>query len=137
MNAPSPEQQRNITARIRIGLAPIQAAVSCGVSKNEYEDWIRAGEAGGQGRAKYINFVKAVREAEAESETQLIAYIRNAASNGNWQAAAWLAERRFGERWLRKSVNETDKPAGAPSGDSDPFSGLDNVESITRRRRKK
>ena len=93
------------------------AAALCGIARRTYYNWLRYGER------------MALREAECyrldpEDEPFAILYrnvmnelslleqryfevVKNAAGDGAWQAAAWILERRFPERWGRRgSHNE-------------------------------
>ena len=45
------------------------------------------------------------------SESQLIAVVEDAARRGSWNAAAWLLERRFPERWLKATERRLPKPS--------------------------
>jgi hypothetical protein len=93
---------------------------------------------GGEDREEFTDFVRALEEAEAIAEATMIGRVQRAASDGVWQAAAWLAERRFPSRWTRKSVMEDLKVHGPRTtrGTEDPFAELDNVASIDSARRR-
>jgi hypothetical protein len=64
-----------------------------------------------------------------QAEPQLVAVIIAAAQRGSWQAAAWLLERRWPERWLRA----TQRPHMAPSDDDAAFAEI--IELARRRTR--
>jgi hypothetical protein len=67
----------------------------------------------------------------------LVARIAQAAGKGSWQAAAWLLERRFPERWMKPTERPLpEAPAAAAADDNldeDPFA--DVVDLAKRRRR--
>ena len=56
----------------------------------------------------------------ARAEPGLVAAIVTAAKGGHWQAAAWLLERAFPDRWARPDARQTAPP-------SDAFSELDQL----------
>jgi len=114
---------------IRAGVAPAVAAQTEGVERPLFDLWMRRGASNGQGEYRFARFRDAVLRAEAECEAFLVARVRSSAAD-SWQAAAWLAERRFGERWQRKSIVEDGKPA--VTAGEDPFADLDNVTPIRR-----
>jgi len=70
------------------------------------------------------------------SESQLVVLVEDSAREGSWNAAAWLLERRWPERWVRPSAR-TVVPTTAPERDlsadePDPFA---DVVDISKRRR--
>ena len=54
----------------------------------------------------FLEFVEAVKKAEAEAEVESVALIRRSAQDGQWQAAAWFLERRKPSDWGRKDRHE-------------------------------
>jgi hypothetical protein len=131
--------QKTICDLIRLGLSPREASASAGVTNEDYATWMAQGARGGRGLSKFVDFKLAVEQAEASCEALLVGRVMAAANDGSWQAAAWLAERRFPGRWTRKSISEdtrlpsTDRPAKRAS--DDPFDALDNVEPIDKKRK--
>lgn len=81
-----------------------------GVPRRTFSSWLRRGlqehtarEKGkepGEEELLYIALYEAVLAARAEYEAKNIAAIQAAASE-SWQAAAWLLERRYPQRWSR------------------------------------
>jgi hypothetical protein len=129
--------QKDVCDLVKLGVAPREAAAAKGVDSETFAEWMTAGRMGGRGRGQYVDFVRGLEEAEAIAEAQMIGRVQRAASEGVWQAAAWLAERRFPGRWTRKSVQE-DLVRNGPRtmrGTEDPFAELDNVASIDSARR--
>jgi len=53
-------------------------------------------------------FVEAMEKAEADAEVADIALIRGAAGGGQWQAAAWIRERKNPERWGRRDASKVE-----------------------------
>lgn len=80
-----------------------------------------------------------VERARAEGEAHNVAIIAREARGGNWQAAAWMLERQWPERWARPSQREAyiDRLADVPvRPDDDPFSELDELAAARRRRQR-
>jgi hypothetical protein len=112
-----------VTKLIHIGIPPVVAAEAHGIPEGEFVEWMRKGQVSGSGHGNFVRFYEQVCKAEAEFEAGLIERI---ASVDDWKAAAWLAERRFPERYVRKPVAEAGdkKPA---TGDADPWDTVDKV----------
>lgn len=132
MDVPDAETTAGISQRVRAGMQPDRAARAVGVDGQTFQRWMSMGLEGGEDYEPYVQLREAVLTAEADCEQSLVGYVRREAMEGNWQAAAWLAERRFPERYVRKSVT-ADKPV-ATSNPDDPFDHLDNVTSIAKKR---
>jgi hypothetical protein len=63
------------------------------------------------GHTRYSEFLERIKEAEASSEMHAVLKVR-AAFDDNWQAAMTYLERRYPQRWRRRSsVEVDDKPA--------------------------
>ena len=78
---------------------PFESACECGgISKQTGYDWLKRGESG---EDPFLTFSDAVKKAQAIGEYALVRIVQNA-SFKSWQAAAWLLERRFPDRWGRK-----------------------------------
>ena len=67
------------------------------------------------------------------SESQLIAVVEDAARRGSWNAAAWLLERRFPERWLKATERRLPKPPREPKP-SDEDKAFAEIIELARRR---
>ncbi len=63
-------------------------------------NWINAAEAGDE---KYLHILDKYKKATAECEHSLIAEIRTAART-QWQAGAWILERKYPEKYGRRNV---------------------------------
>ena len=84
---------------IRLGLTYDRAARLAGIHPRTFYLWKQKGA---QGKAPvYVHFLQALKKAEVEGEAAAINQIVKAAKDGTWQAAAWLLERRFPQRWSR------------------------------------
>lgn len=107
---------------------------ACGVPGSTYKDWISKGREGDPG---YAEFAERVDRARAEGEARNVAQIARAAAE-NWQAAAWLLERQWPERWGRVSVRMRDPvpddETAVVAPDADPFSEVDELAERRRHR---
>jgi len=79
-----------------------------------------------------------VQRARSEGEVRNVALISQAATQ-NWQAAAWLLERQYPDRWGRTSVrlrDATDEDNGQEpaADDTDPFAEVDDLAAARARR---
>lgn len=130
---PSREILESVCETVRNGVPAEVAAAAAGVDEPTFEAWMARGERGGRGAGAYMAFCDAVAKARAEAQAQLVRRIADAAAEGHWQAAAWLLERAFAEKWGRKSIQPKSKREieSANVGSPDPFAELDNVEPIT------
>lgn len=83
---------------IKVGMSYENACAKAGIRRSTFHNWLAKGEQK-NARAKYVKFVDEVYKANAEVEFQLLKQIQDAKE---WQAKAWILERRFPERWGRK-----------------------------------
>jgi transposase-like protein len=100
----TPEVQRLIEQSLRNGATYEIAAHVAGIDVRTMYRWLAAGKRAKSG-AMY-EFCHAVKRQEAAAAQEALMVIRSAATGkegykGNWQAGAWLLERRFG--YQRKS----------------------------------
>jgi transposase len=121
----SPEVQEEICASVRAGNYIEPSAMRAGVDKTTLYNWLKkAGKelervARGQAKGRnvrvtarmepYVEFLYAVKKAEALAEARDVAIISKAAAK-QWQAAAWRLERKHYDRWGRRQLieNKTD-----------------------------
>ena len=96
--------REDICRGIRNGLSYDRAAQLAGIHPRTFYLWKRKGR---EGKAPiYVQFVQELKKAEVEGEAAALNEIIKAAKDGTWQAAAWLLERRFPQRWSRvQTVN--------------------------------
>lgn len=104
---------RAIAKLIREGNYVEVAAQANGISKGTALKWLKLGsrairkqDATGQPPAPevltYVTFADLVVKALSESQANYLEIVKKAAENGQWQAAAWLLERRHPKHWGRK-----------------------------------
>jgi transposase len=108
-----------------------------GVSRQTWRVWVRRGRKESDRLAKnprakprekeapYLEFFATYKKAVAEGELYDLGIIKKASADqvnaagevvrqGQWQAAAWRAERRFGRKWGRKDALAVTGKDGAP-----------------------
>ena len=107
----NPERQKRFLQAIRLGNYRCVAANFAGISPQTLYEWIKKGKA--QKEGVYRDFLEALKQLESEVEAETIGIIRKAAID-QWQAAAWMLERKHYKRWGRKERQEiTGKDGGS------------------------
>lgn len=113
----TPDVQTAICLSLSAGNYLEPSAIRAGVSKVSVYAWLkRAGteleRLRNNGRARlrkseqpYVEFLEAVKGAEAAAEIRDVATVALAAQD-HWQAAAWRLERKHFDRWGRKQALE-------------------------------
>jgi hypothetical protein len=87
-----------ILTNMRAGVSGEIAAQAEGVSRTTFYAWKAKGERQAQGI--YRDFLDGVKRAEAEVELSCATIVCQAMPT-TWQAAAWMLERRWPQRWGR------------------------------------
>lgn len=110
------------------GLPRDTSAKLARISPSTLYDWLARGR---NGEEPYAEFLERVKAAEAKGEDELVAIVRAAAKDtderrGQWQAAAWLLERRRPEAYALKREPTKDEPAGGVQNGTD----LDVARSV-------
>lgn len=122
MAAPSkltPDTQDRIVQALRMGATYELAAQYGGVTYNTFNEWRKRAVAEldradsarkhtevRESERPYVEFYEAVQKAEADAVVGWLAKIEKAASDGNWQAAAWKLERRYPRDYGRTVVSQ-------------------------------
>jgi transposase len=89
-----------IVNAVRAGNTQETAAAYAGINKDTLYTWMRKGRAATRGA--YHQFVDQLDQALAASEVRDLALIGKAAEE-QWQAAAWRLERRYPEKYGRRT----------------------------------
>lgn len=89
---------KRVVDAVAMGLPRDTAAKLARISPATLYSWLAKGRAGEPG---FTEFFERVKEAEARGEAELVNVIREAAPR-QWQAAAWLLERRRPEAYARR-----------------------------------
>lgn len=91
----TPERIERVLEATRKGLPRRVAAQCAGVTATTLYEWLARGR---RGEAPYSDLADRIKPVEAEGEESLVDIIRAAAPK-QWQAAAWLLERRYQDRY--------------------------------------
>ena len=97
----TPEIQKKIIEAVKAGNYYEAACAYAGVSYSTLRGWIVKGEKAKSG--KYLKFLEAVRQAEAEAEARIVLQWQKAMPE-DWRAAQAFLERRYPERWGKKET---------------------------------
>lgn len=112
----TPEVQKKITDAIETGNYSKAAAAYAGITEQTYYAWLKRGEAEierlqqpytrpRKREAPYVEFLNAVREAEAIAEITVVARWKEQIPE-SWQAARDFLARRYPDRWGPKHRQE-------------------------------
>ena len=93
------ERAEAILTAVRAGNYLETASAFAGVDPDTLRRWIRHGAR--QEKGQYADFCGALKKAQADAEAGGVARIATAATK-QWQAAAWLLERKSHEKWGKK-----------------------------------
>ena len=89
-----PEVIDAICASLKDGATREHAAKAAGIHRDTLHSWCR----------DFPDVSDAIAKAEGEMVTTAVGIIAKAAREGNWQAAAWLAERRYPQDFGRRTI---------------------------------
>jgi hypothetical protein len=92
-------RMEKLLAALRAGAFRIDACHAAGIHYNTLLAWEKKGESKESG--EYVEFLDALRSAEAEASITNVEVITTAAQKGDWRAAAWFLEHKYPERWAR------------------------------------
>jgi hypothetical protein len=109
------ERVQQLIAMLRAGNYLDVACRAAGVAVEDLADWVERSD----------ELARQVAQAVAEGEARAVTQIAQAARE-NWQAAAWLLERQFPERWARPLARTTDEAV--------PALGSDGVDELASKR---
>ena len=84
---------------LRSGSYRIDACRAASIHYNTLLAWEKKGKS--QTSGEYVEFLEALRRAEAEAVVSNIEVITKAAQSGDWRAAAWFLEHKYPNNWAR------------------------------------
>lgn len=114
-NILTPELIEKIVKEVKGGATDKDACILCGISRAIFYRWLSYGkeEQETPENAQYRAFVQAMEEAEVYFKREHLHRIAKASKEkaaGQWQASAWLLERKFPQEFsLAQRVAVTDK----------------------------
>lgn len=98
------------------------ACRAAGISHRTICTWRKAYREGQQMAPEHKKFIEGIDKAIAHGEIKHLSSIEKAARSGQWQASAWLLERRFPKHWARKDMIQV---SGSKDGDLKELSDED------------
>lgn len=96
--------QARFLEALELGLPYELCSEYAGISATTFYDWMNRGKA--EPGSRHAEFSDAVKAAQGASAASAMARIREASDNGQWQAAAWILERRFPQHFGRRQQIE-------------------------------
>jgi transposase len=134
----TPEITARIANIVSSGSYLTTAIAAAGVPRQTFYGWWKRGDPDGEdpSEAGFRDMRERIERARAEGEARNVAVIAKAAQDANWQAAAWMLERSFPERWARPSQRPEDATAAdsTPASTDDPFGEVDELHQRRQRR---
>lgn len=109
------EKIEQICTWLHAGYFVEDAARMAKISKATFYNWMDKAKEDRDAEVEsiYTEFLDAIEQARAEAEGIFLSSIRNAATRGVWQAAAWWMERSF-QKWSKshdiKLTGDSDAP---------------------------
>lgn len=100
--------EKRLCEAIALGCSKTMASRLAGVDPSTLWRWTEQGEAdlAQEKDSAYCKLRNGLKKAEAAFQAYALTVIHDAAPK-NWQAAAWLLERKHPEEWARKDRTET------------------------------
>jgi len=140
----TPKVHHKIVSAINAGAYQTTAAQQAGISKNTMRSWMERGsmeeariEEGFEpieSETMYVLFKQDVDIARARAEVEAVKNIKEAGSNGTWQASAWYLERSFPQRWSRgRELEEVPETEEAASPDEAMNKLLERLDALAER----
>lgn len=123
---PAEDVAVKLIAMLRAGNYIDVAVRAAGISRETFDAWMRRGLSKAAGARAFGELRERVERALAEGEVRGVAQIAQAAAE-NWQAAAWLLERQYPDRWGRPAVRQEEKPPP-------PVAGADGLDELAGKR---
>ena len=91
----TPDVTARLLQAVRLGATHTLACAAAGIGTRTLYGWVARAR---RGEEPFAQFWRNFKQAEAECAVRQLATIEKAAASGNWGAAAWKLERRFGYR---------------------------------------
>ncbi|MFA6728968.1 MAG: hypothetical protein WCS17_12265 [Prevotella sp.] len=102
----TPQLQEQIGNNITLGMPLKFAAEAVGITEQTFYNWLKRGET--ESKGQFFEFNEHVKECQAKAVQLHLKLITKAASEGSWQASAWILERRHPSEFGRREKIELD-----------------------------
>lgn len=96
----NPTIQKQIGDNITLGMPLKFAAEAAGISEVTFYNWMNRGES--ESKGQFFEFHEYIKECQSKAVQLHLKLITKAATEGAWQASAWILERRHPEEFGRK-----------------------------------
>lgn len=96
----TPELQKKIGENITLGMPLKFAAEAAGISESTFYEWMNKGEH--EKKGQFSEFSEYIKRCQSQAVQLHLKLITKAATEGSWQASAWILERRHPEEFGRK-----------------------------------
>lgn len=124
---PDAETLDRLVTMLRAGNYVSVAARAVGLSVDVLSEWLERGASSNPADAPFVALREALDRARADGEVRSVALVAAAAAE-NWQAAAWLLERQYPDRWSRPTL------ASFRIDDEPPTYSADALDELAERR---
>jgi transposase-like protein len=101
----TPEVREKVLQALRMGHYRSVAATYAGISHETLRRWMKEAE-NSTADPEFRAFRNEIDVAESQAEVIDLGFIRQAARDGEWRAAAWRLERAHPDRWGKKDQSE-------------------------------
>lgn len=120
----TPETVKRIVEAIRLGATFTLACKYAGIDYSTFARWLHTKR----------EFCEAIKEAEGRAAVRWLTKIEQAASAGNWQAAAWKLERRYPQEYGRRLLVDVEQRIrrAAEEAGLDPDAAVAEAMAIVR-----
>ena len=105
------ELKERLLEAIRLGMYTEHACAYAGIASRTFRLWREKAE---NGVEPYASFWLEVNKAEADAIIRRVARIEQAGKEGQWQADAWLLERKYPDKFGRKEKLQLQGEPNAP-----------------------
>lgn len=102
----TPQLQEQIGNNITLGMPLKFAAEAAGITEVTFYNWIKRGE--NESKGKFFEFAEHIKTCKAKAVQLHLKLITKAATDGSWQASAWILERRHPEEFGKRDRLELD-----------------------------
>jgi len=116
----TPEREQRLLDALRAGNTRQHACRYAGISDESLRRWQQS-----------VEFVEALKKAEADAIVRHVANIAKAAQDGQWTASAWWLERRYPEDYGRRFEPEVAAAAGVQVTIAFDHANQDTTLSLT------
>ena len=102
----NPTIKKQIGDNITLGMPLKFAAEAAGISEATFYNWMNRGES--ESKGQFFEFHEYIKECQSKAVQLHLKLITKAATEGAWQASAWILERRHPEEFGRREKIEMD-----------------------------